>query len=187
MARSELVTHASSLAAAVLLGLGSLLPRSGAAQGPANAAVHDSTPAFWSRRLAPYAGTGRVLRVAVRGTGHLSGRLTALGRDSLSLALLQSGAARTVALASVDSVWWRRSHILTGAAITATPCALYGGLVGAFIAGDPDSNGSPDQAPFGAVIGALAGGAVCAVPGAILGWLVPRWTLVAHRAPAQAP
>src|SRR5579859_5626080 len=100
------------------------------------------------------------VRLASRQTGRLEGSRVHLAGDSV---LLDTDAGvRTIAAANVDSVWVRRgTAAMTVGMIAAVPCALYAGLVGAVIAGDPDSNGGPSHVPHGALVGAVIGGVVC--------------------------
>lgn len=119
---------------------------------------------------------GGSVRLASRETGRLEGRSVDLRGDSV---LLDNDAGvRAIATANVDSVWSRRG---TAAGIlgivAAVPCALYGALVGGFIASDPDSGGKPSHGALGALIGALIAGAGCGAGGAAIGSLIPRWQL----------
>ena len=69
--------------------------------------------------------------------------------------------------------------------VAAVPCALFGGLAGAALASDPDSNGKPADAPIGAVVGAAGGAVLCGLPAAAVGSLILRSRLVyvgTHRA-----
>jgi hypothetical protein len=81
-------------------------------------------------------------------------------------------------MVDVDSLWVQRGTAArTVGILTAVPCAVFGALVGEFIATDPDSNGSPGRGPLGALIGAVLFGAPCGGLGAVIGSFFPRWRL----------
>ena len=85
---------------------------------------------------------------------------------------------RTIALVDVDSLWVQHGTAARMVGIiAAVPCAVFGAMVGGFIATDPDSNGSPGGGAIGALIGAVIGGAPCGGLGAILGSFFRRWQL----------
>lgn len=119
---------------------------------------------------------GRSMRLASRETGRLEGYRVDLRADSV---LLDTDAGvRAIATANVDSVWTQRgsaAHIV--GIVAAVPCALYGALVGGFLASDPDSGGKPSHGALGALIGGLIAGAGCGAGGAAIGSLVRRWHL----------
>lgn len=130
------------------------------------------------------ADSSRSVRLSSRETGRLEGHRVSLLGDSVVLET-DSG-VRSIAVVNVDSVWVQHG---TAAAIvgiiTGVPCAVYGGLVGGFIGGDPDSNGSPGRAAVLTLIGMLGGGFVCGSVGAGIGSLIRRWRLEYAR-PANA-
>jgi hypothetical protein len=124
------------------------------------------------------------VRLATRETGRLEGYRVSLLGDSV---LLNSDSGvRAIAVVNVDSVWVQRgtAALLVGF-IAGLPCALFGGLVGDFIGGDPDSNGSQGRATVGMLIGFLGGAFVCGSVGAGIGSLIRRWRLEYAR-PAEA-
>lgn len=88
------------------------------------------------------------VRVASRETGRVEGDRVSLPGGSVYLA--DESGVRAIALVDVDSVWIQKG---TAAAIfgliLGVPGAVFGGLVGSFIGGDPDSNGSPGRAAAG--------------------------------------
>lgn len=116
------------------------------------------------------------VRLVSRGTERLEGERIRLLGDSVWVDT--DTGLRTIATADVDSLWVQHGTAARMVAIiAAVPCALYGALVGEFIATDPDSNGRPGRGPIGAVIGAVIGGAPCAGLGAIIGSFFRRWRL----------
>jgi hypothetical protein len=58
-------------------------------------------------------------------------------------------------------------------------------MVGDFIGGDPDGNGTPGRAVAYSLIGLIVGGVVCGSVGAILGSLIPKWRLEYARSGAR--
>jgi hypothetical protein len=116
------------------------------------------------------------VRLARRGTGRIEGYRIRIVGDSV---WMDTGkGARTIAIADVDSLWVQRGTAArTVGIIAAVPCALFGAMVGEFIATDPDSNGSPGRGPYGALIGAVLFGAPCGGLGAGVGSLIRRWRL----------
>jgi hypothetical protein len=123
----------------------------------------------------------RAVRASSEAMGRIEGDGLALHRDSVILTT--ASGFRAIAIKDVDSVWTQRGTAaqLVGI-IAALPCAIYGGLVGSFIGGDPDSNGSPGR-QAGLTIAGFAGGAViCGSIGAAVGSTIRRWQLEFARA-----
>jgi hypothetical protein len=125
------------------------------------------------------------VRLASRETGRLEGHRVDLRGDSV---LLDTDAGvRAIATVNIDSVWEQRgSDARILGIVAAVPCALYGALVGAFFASDPDSGGKPSHGALGGLIGGLLAGSACGAAGAIVGSLVRRWQLEYAR-PAAVP
>jgi hypothetical protein len=128
----------------------------------------------------------QTVRVAGHETGRLEGDRVSVFGDSVFLSTRQG--LRSIAVASVDSLWIQHGSAapLLGL-IAAVPCAVYGGLVGAFIGGDPDSQGSPRRATIGLLAGMIGGGAVCGSVGAAIGSAFPRWRLEYSRVAEPGP
>ena len=118
----------------------------------------------------------RSVRLATRETGRIEGYRVSLIGDSVFLNT--DPGVRAIAVVNVDSVWVQRgtAALLVGF-ITGLPCALFGAMVGDFIGGDPDSQGSPGRATVGMLLGFLGGGLVCGSVGAGIGSLIRRWRL----------
>lgn len=125
---------------------------------------------------------------AVRMTSHLPGRIEG-ERVSLrgdSVIVVGDNGNRAVALADIDSLWVQRGTAAFAVGIVAAiPCAIFGGLVGSFIGGDPDSNGSPNRSTIMGLLGFALGGLVCGGVGAEIGSMFERWPL-AYARPAPA-
>ena len=117
----------------------------------------------------------RTVRLAGRTIGRVDGNRMRLRGDSLVLST--ANGSRVVALAEVDSLWVQRSAARPLAIIAAVPCALYGALLGEFLATDPDSNGRPGRGTAGALRGGAVGGIICGSLGAGIGSLIKRWRL----------
>jgi hypothetical protein len=116
------------------------------------------------------------VRLASRGTGRVEGYGIHVVGDSVWVDTDKG--ARTFAMVDVDSLWVQRgTAALTVGILAAAPCAVFGALVGEFIATDPDSNGRPGRGPLGALIGAVLFGAPCGGLGAAIGSFFPRWRL----------
>jgi hypothetical protein len=126
----------------------------------------------------------RSVRLASRESGRVEGRRVYVLGDSVLLGT--EFGVRSIAVANVDSVWVQEgtAALLVGI-IVGVPCALFGAMVGEFIGGDPDSNGSPGRAIGGLFIGFLGGAFVCGSVGAGIGSLIRRWRLEYAR-PAEA-
>ena len=123
----------------------------------------------------------RTVRVSSDGTGKLEGDWVALLGDSLVLTT-ESG-PRSIAIEEVDSVWTQRgSAAQVVGIIAALPCAIYGAVVGSFIGGDPDSNGSPARQTGLTIAGFAAGALICGSIGAAVGSTFRRWQLEYARA-----
>jgi hypothetical protein len=119
---------------------------------------------------------GGSVRLASRETGRLEGHRVDLRGDSV---LLDTDAGvRAIATMKIDSVWAQRGSAARALGIVAAvPCALYGALVGSFLASDPDSGGKPSHGALGGLIGGVIAGSVCGAAGAVVGSLIRRWQL----------
>ena len=171
------------LRAATLLGLVlfASLPSRSWGQGPLTPGADSSLRNFVSRISAD---NHRSVRLTSRETGRVEGYRVSLLGDSVLLNT-DSG-VRAIALANIDSAWVQQGTAAPILGLIAgVPCAVFGGLVGAFIGGDPDSNGSNRRATIGILIGMLGGGFVCGSVGAGIGSLIRRWRLEYAR-PAEA-
>lgn len=157
--------------ALVVFVLAASLPSRGGAQGvPAPHA--DSTLRNSIGRIG--AENPRSVRLASRETGRLEGYRVSLVGDSVLLST--NSGVRAIAVGNVDSVWVQRgTAALMVGLITGLPCALYGGLVGAFFGGGPNNNSG--RATAGLIVGFLGGGLLCGTVGAGLGSLIRRWRL----------
>jgi MFS family permease len=80
-------------------------------------------------------------------------------------------------MAEVDSLWVQGTAAVLVGMVAALPCAIFGGMVGDFIGGDPDGNGTPRRALVYSLIGLAVGGAMCGTAGTIFGSFIPRWRL----------
>lgn len=166
-------SYTQTLMALLILVLGVSLPNRARAQD-APAPYADTSLRNSVTRIS--ADSNQTVRLATRATGRLQGNNVSLRGDSVSVSTYSE--ILTVTVVDVDSMWVQRG---TAAPIVGlifgVPCALYGGLVGAFIGGDPDGNGSPRRATVGLIIGMAGGGAVCGSVGAVIGSLIRRWRL----------
>ena len=116
------------------------------------------------------------VRLASHGTGRVQGYGLHVVGDSVWVDTDRG--AHTIAMVDIDSLWVQHgTAALTVGIIAAVPCAVFGALVGEFIATDPDSNGRPGRGPLGALIGAVLGGAPCGGLGAVIGSFFRRWRL----------
>jgi hypothetical protein len=126
----------------------------------------------------------RLVRLTSRESGRLEGLRVHLLGDSVLLTT-ESG-LRAIAVSNVDSVWLQNGTAAPILGIIAgVPCAVFGGLVGSFIGGDADSNGSPRREIVLGLVGFVGGAFVCGSVGAGIGSLIRRWKLEYAR-PAEA-
>lgn len=170
--RTALARRQSGIAVLALFLAGSLFSRA-AAQSPPSAQP-DSTLRSTITRIA--ADNRQRVRVTSRETGRLEGNRVSLTGDSVFVST-DSG-VRAIAVVEVDSLWiYRGTAAPIVGLIAAIPCAAFGGAVGGFVGGDPDSQGSSAKAALFSIIGILAGGAVCGSVGAGVGSLIERWRL----------
>jgi hypothetical protein len=118
----------------------------------------------------------RTVRLSSRATGRVQGNRISLLGDSVSVS--DCSEVHMIAVVDVDSMWVQHGSAapIVGL-ILGVPCAVYGGLVGAFIGSDPDSNGSPRRATVLIILGTAGGGFVCGSAGAFIGSWFPRWRL----------
>ena len=120
------------------------------------------------------------VRLASHGIGRVEGYGLHVVGDSVWVDT--DTGARTIAMVDIDSLWVQRGTAArTVGIIAAVPCAVFGAMVGEFIATDPDSNGRPGRGPIGAVIGAVLFGAPCGGLGAVIGSFFRRWRLAYAR------
>jgi hypothetical protein len=116
------------------------------------------------------------VRFASRGGGRVEGYGISVLGDSLSVDTDQG--SRKLAIVDIDSLWVQRgTAALTVGILVALPCAVFGALVGSFLATDPDSGGRPGHGFLGGLIGFVIGGAPCGLVGAALGSLIRPWRL----------
>ena len=168
----------------LVLLLTALSPMASRAQGVSGSASADSGLGTAVARV--NADQPRAVRLSSRVTGRVEGDRISLVGDSV---FLHTGSeVHAMALSDVDSMWIQRGSAapILGL-IAAVPCAVFGGLVGSFIGGDPDSNGSPRRATGLLLIGMLGGGALCGSVGAGIGSLIRRWQLEYPHSPALLP
>jgi hypothetical protein len=126
--------------------------------------------------------TRRPVRVITRGLERVEGRGISIRDDSVLV--VSDNGVRSIPAPDVDAIYVRRgTAALTGGLLAAIPCALFGGLLGAAIATDPDSNGRPGRGAGGALLGAALLGAPCGVLGAGIGSLIKHWQLEYVRPP----
>ncbi len=127
----------------------------------------------------------RSVRLVSHRIGRVKGDRAYLRGDSLLV--LSARESRAVALVDIDSLWVQRgsaAHML--GIVAAVPCAVYGGLLGAFLATDPDNLGRPGRGPAGALTVGALGGVICGSLGAGIGSLIKRWRLEYARPPEAA-
>jgi len=127
---------------------------------------------------------GRQVRIATSGKGRI--QASALTQRGDSVFLENDAGTHGLGIADVDSVWAQRgtAALLVGA-IAATPCAIWGMIVGNFIATDPDGT-RPVPGPVGALIGGVVGALPCGLVGGAVGSAIRRWRLEYPRSPEPA-
>lgn len=123
---------------------------------------------------------GRQVRIATSGKGRIQAR--ALTQRGDSVFLENNDGMHGISITDVDTVWAQKgtAALLVGA-IAATPCAIFGMMVGNFIATDPDGN-RPMPGVVGALIGGVVGALPCGLVGGAVGSFVRRWRLEYPRA-----
>jgi hypothetical protein len=117
----------------------------------------------------------RIMRLTTQSSGRIEGNNVNLRGDSVLVATEQG--PRAFQVAEVDSLWVQGTAAVLVGMVAALPCAIFGGMVGDFIGGDPDGNGTPGRAVAYSLIGLTVGGVVCGSVGAILGSFIPQWRL----------
>jgi hypothetical protein len=117
----------------------------------------------------------RIVRLTTRASGRVQGNSVNLRGDSILVATEQGD--RAFGVMEVDSLWSQGTAAALVGIVTAVPCAIFGGMVGDFVGGDPDGNGSSGRALVYSVIGVAVGGVVCGSVGAIFGSFIPQWRL----------
>jgi len=117
----------------------------------------------------------RIVRLTTQSSGRIEGNNVDLRGDSVLVATEQG--PRAFQVAEVDSLWVKGTAAVLVGMVAVLPCAIFGGMVGDFIGGDPDGNGTPGRAVACSLIGLTVGGVVCGSAGAILGSLIPQWRL----------
>jgi hypothetical protein len=120
-------------------------------------------------------GRPRTVRLTSQATGRVRGSSLELRGDSVFV--INDQGLRPIPVGEVDSLWVQGDAALLVGIITAVPCAIFGLMVGTFIGGDPDSQGSSGKAIVEGLIGAIGGGFLCGVVGAGFGSLIPQWRL----------
>ncbi len=127
----------------------------------------------------------RHVRIAIRGKGRLEA--SALSQRGDSVFLAKGDVRHAIGITDVDSVWAQKgSAALLLGAIAATPCVIFGMMVGNFLANDPDGNQGGMTGPVGALIGGVIGGAPCGLLGGAVGSFFRRWRLEYPRPLEQA-
>ncbi len=127
----------------------------------------------------------RSVRLVSHRIGRVKGDRVYLRGDSLLV--LSARQSRAVALEDIDSLWVQRGSAARMLGIAAAvPCAVYGGLLGAFLATDPDNLGRPGRGPAGALTVGALGGVICGSLGAAIGSSFKRWRLEYARPPEAA-
>jgi hypothetical protein len=172
----------ATLLAVLLVVLAECFPNRSLAQSPSTVEADSSLRVIVTRISAD---NPRSVRLSSRATGRVEGNSVSLIRDSVFLST-DSG-MRVIAVADVDSVWVQRGSAapILGI-ITAVPCAVFGALVGGFIGGDPDSNGSPRREMLLTLGGFVGGALVCGSVGAAIGSSIRRWPLEYPSTPEDA-
>jgi hypothetical protein len=124
---------------------------------------------------------GRHVRIAISGKGRI--QASALSQRGDSVFLDNDDGRHAIGIAEVDSVWAQKGTAATLlGAIAAIPCALFGMVVGDFIATDPDGNQGGIPGPVGALIGGVIAGLPCGLAGGAVGSFFRRWRLEYPRA-----
>ena len=116
-----------------------------------------------------------IVRLMTQASGRVQGDGVNLRGDSVFVVTEQG--VRAFAVSEVDSLWVQGTAATLVGIVAAVPCAIFGGMVGDFIGGDPDGNGSSGRASLYSLIGVAVGGVVCGTVGAIFGSLIPQWRL----------
>jgi hypothetical protein len=117
----------------------------------------------------------RLIRLTTQANGRVQGDNVNLRGDSVLMVTEQG--PRAFHVAEVDSLWVQGTAATLVGIVAAVPCAIFGSMVGDFIGGDPDGNGSQGRALVYSLIGLAVGGVVCGTVGGILGSLIPQWRL----------
>jgi hypothetical protein len=146
-------------------------PRSGLRLAPAPSTNSDLQRLLTSVGEHPQ----RMARLTTRASGRVEGNDVNLRGDSVLVATEQG--VRAFAVLQVDSLWSQGTAAALVGMVAALPCAIFGSMVGDFIGGDPDGNGTPRRALIYSLIGLAVGGALCGTAGAIFGSFIPRWRL----------
>jgi hypothetical protein len=168
--------------AVLILILGHLLPCSAQAQ-VATSSRADSSLYRVLTRISEHG--PRTVRLTSQATGRVQGGSLELRGDSVFVVSDQG--LRPIPVGDVDSLWVQGDAALLVGIIAAVPCAIFGLMVGTFIGGDPDSQGSSGKAIVDGLIGAIGGGFLCGVVGAGFGSLIPQWRLEYARPSLTSP
>lgn len=117
----------------------------------------------------------RRIRISSTATGRI--QASAFHQRGDSVFLVNDRRTYGIAIADVDSLWAQKgtAALLLGS-LTALPCAVFGMVVGQFIATDPDGNRSVPGG-VGALVGGVVGAVPCGLLGAGVGSFVRRWQL----------
>ena len=171
--QSSAVSRTWIMLGLVVLFLGPALPNRARAQAPPPAYADTNLRNSVTRAGAD---RNRTVRLTSRATGRVQGNRISLLGDSVSVSNYSE--VHMIAVADVDSMWVQHGSAapIVGL-VLGVPCAVYGGLVGAFIGSDPDSNGSPRRATALIILGTAGGGFVCGSAGAFIGSWFRRWRL----------
>jgi hypothetical protein len=114
---------------------------------------------------------GQQVRLAVAGTGRLTGRVGVATIDTLDLA--QDDAVRRIPIPAVDTLWVRSRATTTGLIVGGAVGAAFGGLAGAYGSGicEYDCVETGSAVLTGGLLGAVVGAGV----GALIGAIIPKW------------
>lgn len=176
------VPPSRSLLVVLILILADLLASNAQAQTP-TASPADST---LYRVLTRITDDGRrTVRLTSHATGRVQGSSLEVRGDSVFVVSDQG--VRPIPVGEVDSLWVQGDAALLVGIVAAVPCAIFGLMVGTFIGGDPDSQGSSGKAIVEGLIGAIGGGFLCGVVGAGFGSLIPQWRLEYARPSLTSP
>ena len=157
----------------VILVLAAMAPDCSPAQNPSGV-FPDSSLSHLISRLG--SDTQRSMRLSTHQAGRLEADSLFLLGDSVILYTVMG--ERAIAVTNVDSVWVQRGTAapIIGI-IAAVPCAVFGAMVGGFLGGDPDSNGSETKSVLYSIIGFAGGAIACGSLGAGVGSFFRRWQL----------
>ena len=171
-----------SVVAVLILILADLLPRYAQTQTATESRADSSLYRVLTRISE---GRPRTVRLTSQATGRVQG--SSLERRGDSIFVVSDQGVRLIPVGEVDSLWVQGDAALLVGIVAAVPCAIFGLMVGTFIGGDPDSQGSSGKAIVEGLIGAIGGGFLCGVVGAGFGSLIPQWRLEYARPSLTSP